>query len=318
MMKIHDYVRKGNIKAGADISKVDSCNQNAISKAANLEIVKMLLCGSEDFSDISTEIRVSLLGVGEEELHEEIKHIKDKTAKLPRFGISNPEMMKNDFWEAMIRSGVDAYFARSDKEKNTFSSPAIWCYERFGRTTTMLPDGRIIEIAGEHEDYYDPDFHIYNDVVVFDGKGNFKIYGYPSDVFPPTDFHSATLVENYIYIIGSLSYKNQRIPNETPVYRLDCNSFQIQNVKTTGDNPGWISRHKAKYQQPSQIYIAGGKVFTQEAYIEGSIPAGVNLFFRSASILLAGKYLGSETLPLQILFLQNWDAPILKTLPTTF
>ncbi len=262
------------LEAGADISKVDNFNENAISKAANLEIVKMLLCGSEDFSDISTEIRVSLLGVGEEELQEEIKHIKDKTAKFPRFGITNPEIIRNDFWEAMVRSGVDASTARSN---NDLEYTSIWCYQRFGRTTTMLPDGRILEIAGEHEDYYDPDFHIYNDVVVFDGKGNFKIYGYPSDVFPPTDFHSATLVENYVYIIGSNGYQDAIIPNQTPVYRLDCNTFQIQNVKTIGDNPGWISQHKAKYQQPSQIYITGGKVCTQEGYIENSTDYILNL-----------------------------------------
>lgn len=234
-------------------------------------IIKMLIAEAENLNDINNDMRILLTGVGEEELHEEIKHIQDKTAKFPRFGIRNPEIMKNEFWEAMIRSGIDAYFARSGNEKNIFADASIWCYKRFGRTTTMLPDGRIVEIAGEHEDSYDPDFHIYNDVVVFDGKGNFKIYGYPSDVFPPTDFHSATLVENEIYIIGSLGYQDARIPNQTPVYRLDCDTFQIQNVKTTGDNPGWISAHKAKYQQPSQIYISGGKVCTQEGYIENSV-----------------------------------------------
>ena len=265
------------LEAGADISKVDDCNENAIKKAANLEIVKMLLPGSEDWSDISNEIRLSLLGVGDEESIEEIKHTKDKTAKFPRFGITNPEIMKNNFWEAMIRSGVDAYYARNGDEKNIFAEASIWCYQRFGRTTTMLPDGRIIEIAGEHEDYYDPDFCIYNDVVVFDGQGNFQIYGYPSDVFPPTDFHSATLVDNYIYIIGSLGYQNEIIPGETPVYQLDYNTFQIQKIKTTGDKPGWISKHKAKFQQPSQIYISGGKIQTQKDYINNPVDYILNL-----------------------------------------
>ncbi|MEL6166440.1 MAG: ankyrin repeat domain-containing protein, partial [Cyanobacteria bacterium J06628_3] len=136
-----------------------------------------------------------------------------------------------------------------------------WCYQRFGRTTTILPDGRIIEIAGEHEDFYDPDFCIYNDVVVFDGKGNFQIYGYPEEVFPPTDFHSATLVDNYVYIIGSLGYINQRYKNETPVYRLDCHTFKIEKIETTGNKPGWISGHKAKFQSPSQILISGGQLW---------------------------------------------------------
>ncbi|MBV6627111.1 MAG: ankyrin repeat domain-containing protein [Rivularia sp. (in: Bacteria)] len=258
------------LAAGADTSKVDSCDENAIKKAANLEIVKMLLYGSDDFSDISDEIRVSLLGAGEEEL--QLREIKDKSQKFHRFGVSNPEVIKNEFWQAMILSGVDACFARSDEEKkNIFHRSPIWCYRRFGRSTTILPDGKIIEIAGEHEDFYDPDFCIYNDVVVFDGKGNFQIYGYPKDVFPPTDFHSATLVDNYIYIIGNLGYKSERISNETQVYRLNCNSYKIEKVETTGDKPGWISQHKAKFQQPCQICISGGKLWTQKDYTENSI-----------------------------------------------
>src|SRR5581483_9798876 len=116
----------------------------------------------------------------------------------------NPQRMDNPFWKAMVHSGCNAYLARrtfGDTER--FGQP-VWCYDRFGRTTTLLPDGRIVEIAGEHEDWYDADFCIYNDIVIFDGKGNFEILGYPERVFPPTDFHSATLVRDSIYIIGSL------------------------------------------------------------------------------------------------------------------
>ncbi|MEL7242350.1 MAG: ankyrin repeat domain-containing protein [Cyanobacteria bacterium J06573_2] len=248
------------LEAGADINKVDNLHENAIKKAANLEIVKMLLSGSEDLSDISNEMRILLLGVADEESIEEIKHTKDKTKKFSRFGIRNPEIIENEFWDCMIRSEVNAYTARSDDD-SLFDNAPIWCYQRFGRTTTILPDGRIVEIAGEHEDFYDPDFCIYNDVVVFDGKGNFQIYGYPEEVFPPTDFHSATLVDNYVYIIGSLGYINQRYKNETPVYRLDCHTFKIEKIETTGNKPGWISGHKAKFQSPSQILISGGQLW---------------------------------------------------------
>ncbi|AFY58890.1 ankyrin repeat-containing protein [Rivularia sp. PCC 7116] len=145
-------------EVGADINKVDSCHQNAISKAANLEIVEILLSENDDFSDISDEIRVSLLDVGDEEL--QLREIKDK---------------------------------------------------------------------------------------------------------------SQTLVGNHIYIIGNNGYQNQRVLNETPVYRLNCDSFKIEKIETIGNKPGWISQHKAKFQQPSQIYISGGKLWTQKAYIENSI-----------------------------------------------
>jgi hypothetical protein len=35
-----------------------------------------------------------------------------------------------------------------------------WCAARFRQSRTTLADGRVIRIAGEHEDYYDADFFI--------------------------------------------------------------------------------------------------------------------------------------------------------------
>jgi hypothetical protein len=29
---------------------------------------------------------------------------------------------------------------------------AVWCAQRFGQSLSFLPDGRVIQIAGEHED----------------------------------------------------------------------------------------------------------------------------------------------------------------------
>jgi hypothetical protein len=114
---------------------------------------------------------------------------------------------------------------------------------RYGQSITLLPDGRVIAIGGYHDD--PPDFCIYNDVVVYDERGNFKIYGYPKDVFPPTDFHTATLVDDWIYIIGNIGYDKDRIEGETPVYRLNCTTFAIEPVITAGECPGWISGHHA-------------------------------------------------------------------------
>ena len=167
----------------------------------------------------------------------------------------------------LLNAGADpgnAYRARAlfDENKPYERHPQpVWCYDRFGRTTTWLPDGRIIEIAGEHEDHYDPDFCIYNDVAVFDGKGDFEILSYPERVFPPTDFHTATLVGNSLYIIGCLGYPKQRKSAETPVYRLDCRTFQIELIRTYGEKPGWISEHTAQYEAAThRIGITGGRV----------------------------------------------------------
>ncbi|KAK3321672.1 hypothetical protein B0H66DRAFT_552413 [Apodospora peruviana] len=80
---------------------------------------------------------------------------------------SNPTLMNKPFWKYMIAKGADAYSARKmlDIRDIGYNAP-MWCFDRFGMSTTWLPDGRIVFIGGEHEDFYDPDFFIYNDVVV--------------------------------------------------------------------------------------------------------------------------------------------------------
>lgn len=77
----------------------------------------------------------------------------------------------------MITRGCSAYGARVlfDNEEDPFKDESLedmenpdWpfspvrCFQRFGSTVTVLPDGRLVHIGGEHEDEYDPDFCIYN------------------------------------------------------------------------------------------------------------------------------------------------------------
>jgi hypothetical protein len=125
----------------------------------------------------------------------------------------------------------------------------------------QLPDGRVVFIAGEHEDFYDSDFYIYNDVVIQHPDGRIDIFGYPREVFPPTDFHSATLVKNRLVLIGNLGYPDQRRPGSTPVMVLDLDTFAISTVATFGMPPGWIHRHKATLSDDERsILIQGGKL----------------------------------------------------------
>jgi hypothetical protein len=131
------------------------------------------------------------------------------------------------------------------------------------RTCTELPDGRTICVTGEHEDSYDPDFYIYNDVVVFGPADQIEIYGYPKDVFPPTDFHTATLVGNQIILVGCIGYPDDRRNGYTPVYSLDLSGYRISKIATSGDMPGWISKHEAQYASDGTITIRGGQVFDE-------------------------------------------------------
>jgi hypothetical protein len=182
--------------------------------------------------------------------------------RSPRFGRTNPERMNNPVWEWLIRTKVSAYWANKEfAGPRSFEAGPCWCFRRFGQSKTKLPDGRLVLIGGEHEDHYDPDFCIYNDVVVRRPDDDIEIYGYPEDLFVPTDFHSATLTDDRIVLIGSLGYPKQRKPGTTPVYSLDLRNFRISAMSCTGDAPWWIHKHAAAYlPEEDAIVITGGIV----------------------------------------------------------
>ena len=182
-----------------------------------------------------------------------------------RFGTANPELMRIPFWEAMVRSGGNSpsWVHRELATELPAERRPTWTFYRMGSTETPLPDGRKVHIGGEYEDFYDPDFCIYNDVVVFQPGGEFRIYGYPKDVFPPTDFHTATLVGDQIVVIGGLRYVQDRFPGTCTVFTLDTNTFRIERLDTTGEGPGWIYHHKAELTEDG-IHIRGGTIIAEQ------------------------------------------------------
>jgi ankyrin repeat protein len=245
------------LDAGADLHYCHN-SQSAIQAAGSLEVVRILVDAGADLNGINGEMRAVLTRLP----HDESIGCNQKeyeAAKHRVFGTANPQRMNFPFWKAMVASGGSAYQARARFEQGRVGGEAVWCFNRFGKSINELPDGRIIEIAGEHEDYYDEDFCIYNDVIVHRDDGTFDIYGYPTAVFPPTDFHSAALVDKSIYIIGGLGYRGERKFGTTPVYRLDIDTLAIESVETSGVLPGWISGHKAKLVD-SCIEVDAGKV----------------------------------------------------------
>ena len=251
------------IDAGADIYAKNHIPSRAIQVASNMDIIKMLVNEGDDINDIDEEMHAELIGAEFEGTLSVSKEYYTR-GRYQRFGKSNPERAVEPFWLDMIKTGVNAYQARKNyKDDFNDKSEPVWCYSRFGRSTTLLDDGRIIEIAGEHEDYYDPDFCIYNDVTVFNPGGEIETYIYPKETFPPTDFHTATLVGDVIYIIGCLGYSDARKIGLTPVYRLNISTYGIEAVPTTGQNPGWIYQHKASLQG-NAITINGGIIETGE------------------------------------------------------
>jgi len=183
-----------------------------------------------------------------------------------RRGTSNPSVMTNVFWNWAVASGLTAYDINAEfKGPDSRSDGPCWCFDRYGQSVTELPDGRKVYIAGEHEDHYDPDFYIYNDVVVQQVSGEIEIYGYLSKEFPPTDFHSATLTPKHILLIGSLGYQEDRLRGKTQVMAVELSTWKITSIRTSGDGPGWIHDHEAELiENDSAILLRGGKVEISE------------------------------------------------------
>jgi hypothetical protein len=199
------------------------------------------------------------------------------------------------------------------------------CFSRFGGTVTKLPDGRFVHIGGEHEDFYDPDFCIYNDVVViatpqlsnpatssmpeddipddYDialprvvAPENITIYGYPIDVFPPTDFHTSTYVcdprsgKESIYIIGGLGYESSALRNRTDVYQLDLSNFSIRRLETVGAKPlGGTHRHNAELYHSAYDTEPRIKITTEDGRQFSLLVNTLEWILHSSSLTFAQK-----------------------------
>lgn len=203
--------------------------------------------------------------------------------KRRRFGQTNPELMEVPFWDYMVRTENDPDVFRGiypfEDESVYREQWAIWSYRRSGISQTLYRGRYQISIGGGYWDTTEPDYLIYNDVIVRDPSGKVWIYGYPRESFPPTDFHSATLLpradwnlrmfsevkgvpENLkdgIVIIGGLGYPEEWEFWRTPVYYLDLDSLTILPLSCGGDEPGWIYEHQAKLLPGGTIDVWGGK-----------------------------------------------------------
>jgi ankyrin repeat protein len=262
------------LAAGADVDR-GARRGSALGSTGNAELVERLLRAGADPGDLTHAGHRALCGLGEVDASPLAAVSADDFARAysRRFGTANPERMREPFWDAMIRSGVSAYeAARAFHPGDPHAFSPVWCAQRFGQSITRLPDGRVVQIAGEHEDYYDADFCIYNDVFVHTPGGSITLYGYPEAVFPPTDFHTATLVGDAIYLIGSLGYMGTRRYGQTPVYRLDTRSFRMERLEPAGEAPSWIHEHRADLVSPAEIRISGGTVVTASGGQEAHTP----------------------------------------------
>jgi len=234
------------------------------------EELKRLRKSPINYIDLSYDVRKSLqiCRHGRTLIEKEIKVSKEEFLewKSPRYGTQNPTRVVSKVWEYAVQSGKAAYWINEKfKGPSAYDSSACWTFSRDGKSVTFMPDGREIHIAGEHEDFYDPDFYIYNDVVVVNPDESIEFYNYPKELFPPTDFHSATLVDDKIVIIGNLSYLNNREIGKTQIMLLDTKSYVLNKIEAKGLQPGWIHKHLAVLSEDKKsITISKGEIMYAE------------------------------------------------------
>ncbi len=235
----------------------------AANAAHSDEMVRLLVRAGASPADFDAEQFPVAIGA-DLILPQQVNPAMFPTQRTARIGDNNPERVTVPFWLEQMRtghsgfSGARAVLGEEEDLRKPGRPDPIWSFQRFGRSVTRLPDGRWCAIAGEHEDSYDADFCIYADVTVFDGNGGVEHFIYSDEDFPPTDFHTATLVGDAIWLIGNLGYVQQR-GGATQVLRLHLADFSIQRMETEGDGPGWIHRHRAVLDG-SRIIISGGKI----------------------------------------------------------
>ncbi len=253
------------LEAGAHV-EADQYGSIIGDTTSRVMVLRLLEAGA-DPANISYKAQRNLVGLGDIDKNAlDIVSTDDFRSGHARvFGKDNPERMHVPFWNAMIRAGVGAYTALDRfSEKGDGTSRPVWCAQRFGQSLTFLPDGRAIQIGGEHEDFYDADFCIYNDVFVHGADGSIAVYGYPESVFPPTDFHTATLLGETIYVIGSLGYQDKRQHGVTLVHRLHISTLRMERLETQGEGPGWIYKHRASAINSHEIRVWGGEIATSD------------------------------------------------------
>lgn len=185
---------------------IDDCITTPASAAHSPDIIRLLAQFGAPIEDFESEDVPAVTGADQIAATTITPDMFHQQA-MPREGQANPEKVDIPFWREQIRTGRSGYSAEIDcigeRDYEGDHTP-IWSFQRYGRTATRLPDGRWVLIAGEHEDYYDPDFCIYSDVTVIHPDARMDHYIYSTSVFPPTDFHTATLLGDHILLIGSL------------------------------------------------------------------------------------------------------------------
>ena len=65
--------------------------------------------------------------------------------RAPREGDANPTRLDNPLWHWLVATRHAAYRANAMLDgPSSFKAGPMWCFDRFGKSETALPDGRVV------------------------------------------------------------------------------------------------------------------------------------------------------------------------------
>lgn len=139
---------------------------------------------------------------------------------------ANPEFRTSSYYSWVIANynlPVEIRTLYGDAE-----SGPVWTFNRMGMSLDVLQNGTRVYIGGHYGDMYEPDYHIYNDVVVITSGGDTVVCNYSTTVLAPICFHNTTVDETRGCIDIQRRYNGENI---VPlVYRLSLIDYSIKKM----------------------------------------------------------------------------------------
>ena len=173
-----------------------------------------------------------------QELREDIQPVLNEPTEYPEedmyaiIGRTNPDDITNEYRTLLVQHpNITPKQARINFRapyNKVFKNP-VFTFNRGLNTQIKLDDKRTINVGGVQEEVDDPDYFIYNDIIVLDRNNNVTIYAYPEEIFPCIVNPKLEVQDDFLIITDGARYKNDGLKENMKYHKLtdDDRSFKV-------------------------------------------------------------------------------------------
>lgn len=230
-----------------------------VSMGLGSDVTRENLLEAEDFRLLVKDRTALRLKVG----HQALAPARLLQELAVEYGESNPTRCYTSaklLEKEVVYHVVSQWGGKPVFDDSTLAKKPLWRphRSRWSVGCANLNDGRVMEIGGEYEDYYDPMFCIFNDILVKypDGRAP-ELYTYPYDEFPPTDGLACVQVDGHLYLLGNAGYIHER-KEHMQVLIVDLETYSVKKPNTHGEGPAWCSIRQMSPVKSSWEFGAAG------------------------------------------------------------